>query len=67
LYYYKDAIESEIPGRYFLENFVKFPQDANIVQNINGTETLNLHYELDYTSELFIHKETNYNSILSTR
>uniref|UniRef100_A0A2S2PS82 Protein HAPLESS 2-B n=1 Tax=Schizaphis graminum TaxID=13262 RepID=A0A2S2PS82_SCHGA len=64
-----DAIESETPGRYFLENFVKFPQDTNtnIVQNINGTETLNLHYELDYTSELFIHKETNYNSILSTR
>ncbi|KAE9545586.1 hypothetical protein AGLY_001129 [Aphis glycines] len=62
-----DAIESETPGSYFLENFVKFPQDANIMENINGTETLNLHYELDYISELFIHKETNYNSVLSTR
>lgn len=37
------------------------------MQKINGTETLNLHYEMDYTSELLIHKETNYNSVLSTR
>ncbi|XP_022160119.1 hapless 2-like [Myzus persicae] len=62
-----DAIESGIPGSYFLENFVKFPQSANVMEKIDGTETLNLHYELDYTSELFIHKETNYNSVLSTR
>lgn len=37
------------------------------MQKINGTETLNLHYEMDYTSELLIHKETNYNSVLSIR
>ncbi|XP_060878381.1 hapless 2-like [Metopolophium dirhodum] len=61
-----DAIESGVPGSYFLENFVAFPQNAKVMQKVNGTETLNLHYEMDYTSELLIHKETNYNSVLTT-
>lgn len=54
-------------GNYFLENFVKFPQNTDIVQEINGTETLNLLYEMDYTSELLINSVTNYNSALSKR
>lgn len=55
------------PGSYFLGNFVKFPRNADIIQENNGTQTLNLLYEMDYTSELFINSETNYNSVFSTR
>lgn len=55
------------PGSYFLGNFVKFPQNKDIIQENNGIETLNLLYEMDYTSELSINAETNYNSIFSTR
>lgn len=55
------------PGNYFLENFVKFPQNTDIIQDINDSETLNLLYEMDYTSELLIHSITNYNSALSKR
>lgn len=55
------------PGSYFLENFAKFPQNTEVLQKINGTETLNLLYEMDYTSELLIHAVTNYNSAFSTK
>jgi hypothetical protein len=55
------------PGNYFLENFVKFPQNTDIVKKIDEKETLNLLYEMDYTSELLIHSITNYNSALSTK
>jgi len=55
------------PGSYFLENFVKFPRNTDILQKMNEIQTLNLLYEMDYTSELLLHTETNYNSILLTR
>lgn len=55
------------PGSYFLENFAKFPQKTDILQEMNGTNTLNLLYEMDYTSELLIHAVTDYNSAFSTR
>lgn len=55
------------PGSYFLENFVKFPRNIDIIQDINGTKTLNLLYEMDYTSKLFIYTPTNYNSAFSTK
>lgn len=55
------------PGSYFLENFVKFPQNADILQKGNGIEKLNLLYEMDYNSEFLIRTETNFNSALLTR
>lgn len=63
----KDAINSGNPGNYFLENFAKFPQKTEIIKEIDGTKTLNLLYEMDYTSELLIHTTTNYNCVHSTR
>lgn len=60
-------MDSGNAGSYFLENFAKFPLNTDIIQEMNGTETLNLLYEMDYTSELLIHTTTSYNSILSTR
>lgn len=65
--FYKDVMNSGNPGSYFLENFAKFPQKTDILQEINGTSTLNLLYEMDYTSELLIHAVTDYNSAFSTR
>lgn len=60
-------MDSGKPGSYFLENFVKFPRNTDILQNIDGIQTLNLLYEMDYTSEFLIHTDTNYNSALLTR
>jgi len=60
-------MKSGNPGSYFLENFVKFPQNTNTIQDNNGTATLNLLYEMDYTSKIFIHTTTNYNNVLTTR
>lgn len=60
-------MDSGNPGNYFLENFAKFPHNTDIIQENNGTETLNLLYEMDYTSELLIHTTTSYNNVLSTK
>lgn len=54
-------------GSYFLENFVKLPRNTNTIQEINGTKMLNILYEMDYTSELMIRIETNYNAVLLER
>lgn len=55
------------PGNFFLQNFVKFPHNSDIIQNIDGTQTLNLLYEMDYISELSIKIPANYNSVFFTK